>query len=150
MALCDGNTRKASERLALRGAEIPYRTLQEWKTSRASRYADIRERTLAQVHERMAAECEALVEAEAKVEWDLVKHLGGNIEELNPKDAAGAIRNMATARGINTDKRAVLRGQPTEIVEHRNADDLLRRLQSMGIIEPSKPTIEGTAQEITQ
>jgi hypothetical protein len=33
--------------------------------------------------------------------------------------APGAIRNVATVKGINVDKAALLRGQQTDIVEHR-------------------------------
>jgi hypothetical protein len=40
--------------------------------------------------------------------------------KLAPRDQAGAIRNVATGYGIEIDKAALLRGQPTEIVEHRH------------------------------
>ena len=41
--------------------------------------------------------------------------------KLEPRDQAGAIRNVSVVKALNVDKAALLRGQPTEIVEHRQS-----------------------------
>jgi hypothetical protein len=63
-----------------------------------------------------------------------------------------AARNVATVGGIDRDKAAMLRGEPTEIVEHRDGGEILRELQARGYkltrdMEVAI-AIDGTAEEI--
>lgn len=49
------------------------------------------------------------------------------------------MRDLATGRGISTDKAAALRGDPAAIVEHRSDGErfkhLMAQLERLGVIE---------------
>ena len=70
---------------------------------------------------QIAAECEDTAEQAAELERRMLAKLGKDFEQIAPRDQAGAIRNVSTVKAINVDKAALLRGQPTEIVEHRQS-----------------------------
>ena len=75
----------------------------------------------------------------------MLAKLGEDFEKLPPRDQPGAIRNISTSKAINIDKAALLRGQPTEIVEHRQATAEL--WAEFAAMFPS--VVNGTAEEIT-
>jgi hypothetical protein len=60
----------------------------------------------------------------------------------------GALRNVETAKAINVDKSALLRGRPTQIVERRDAAELLRKLQATGVVALDLPAVDSTAEEV--
>lgn len=144
LAIADGNHRLAHRLLAENNTDIPAGTLYEWKTTHAERYEQIRADVLPKIRERMAAESEELAIAYAQLEREAIELLKPKLNDLRPNELAGVQRNLATSRAISVDKASVLRGMPTEITEHRNADELLRKLGSAlpGLI------VEGTAEEI--
>ena len=66
--------------------------------------------------------------------------LDGNLKDANL--ASGVAKNAALVLGIATDKKLTLEGRPTQITEHRDSDDILRSLKSMGIV------VDATYEEI--
>ena len=72
------------------------------------------------IHAKIAAECEDTAELAGQLERQMIVKLAKDYKQLAPRDQAGAIRNVSTTKAINVDKAALLRGQPTEIVEHRH------------------------------
>jgi hypothetical protein len=144
LAIADGNHRLASRLLAEHEQDIPAATLYHWKIDKAADYEQIKATILPQIREKMAAESEALAVAYAHMERETLERLNARIDELKPGELAQVATRIATSRGISVDKASVLRGMPTEITEHRNADELLRKLSTQlpGLI------VEGTAEEI--
>jgi hypothetical protein len=75
----------------------------------------------------------------------MIVKLAKDYKQLAPRDQAGAIRNVSTTKAINVDKPALLRGQPTEIVEHRqDVGELWAEFEAM-----SPGVVNGEAVEIT-
>ena len=129
LALCGGNWRRAGERLREQGFDIPPKTLESWKRqTHTQRYEETRARLLPRIQEKIAAEAEDLAIAYAETERQALEAF--DLSSLSPKDAAGAIRNLATAKAINVDKAQLMRGNPTQIVEKRDAGEILSKLKS--------------------
>ena len=147
VALCAGNTHRAHRQLEDRGLQIPRPTLEKW-TSRqhVERYERIREQVLPRIHAKLAAESEDLARAYAEAEHATLERFREELPNLRAHEAAGAVRNLATSRGISTDKANLLRNRPTAVVEHRQAEDIIRRLQAVGVLEEDE-LIEGTVEE---
>ena len=151
LALCDGNAAMAHRRLqALGQPTIPRTTLTGWLTSHADRYAEIQREIVPLIREGIARQNEALIIREGEIEGKLVerldKRLEGEPDAIPARDLPGAVRNLAVARGVNTDKASTLRGQPTEITEHRrDFVEIQRALEAKGI---SVEIVEGTAKEL--
>jgi hypothetical protein len=134
VAMCRGNTRRAARQLAAQGITIPRTTLETW-TNRLhpQRYADIQERVLPMIHQRMAEQSEELAQAYAEAEYEALAQLRRRVPDMRASDAASAVRNLATSRGISVDKAALLRGQPTAIEERRDVGEILFALERLGV-----------------
>lgn len=128
---------------ASRATGIPERTLARWVSeTHRDRYLAIRAETADTIHQTIAAETEDLVLEMAATRRKALQRLDANIDDLPPKDAAGAVKNLALAEAAGTDKALTLRGKATTITEHRHPDELYRELQRQGF------TIESTATEL--
>ena len=113
----------AAATLGIRPAEretgIPESTIRGWIDSYPERYAELREQEAPRWRARAAAAFEDVVEEMSAVEWELVKKMKDEAPDLQGKDVANALKSVSIAKGINTDKANVLRGQPAATVEHR-------------------------------
>jgi hypothetical protein len=65
-------------------------------------------------------------EVERKALDKQLKALDGTV-----KDASASARNAAVVKGVNVDKLLTLSGRPSKVVEHRQADDLIRKLKTI-------------------
>jgi hypothetical protein len=146
VALCGGNTHHAARNLKAAGMPVPRRTLRTWvERTQVERYLRLRAELVPRIHAKIAQECEDSAELAGQLERRMLAKLGEDFEKLPPRDQPGAIRNVATVKGINVDKAALLRGQPTEIVEHRR--DVGELWAEFAAMFPS--VVNGTAEEIT-
>jgi hypothetical protein len=139
----------AAATLGLRPAEretgIPESTLRGWIDNYPERYSQIRTEEAPKWRERAAAAFEDVVEGLTDVEWDLLKRMKEQAESLDGKDTANALKNVAIAKGINTDKANVLRGMPAATTEHKFSFELVTK--AIAALE-AMDTVEGTAEEI--
>jgi hypothetical protein len=145
-ALCDGNTHAAHRNLKAQGINIPRPTIEGWvRRVHSQRYQQLRAELVPRIHAKIAAECEDTAELAGQLEREMLVKLAKDYKELAPRDQAGAIRNVSTTKAINVDKAALLRGQPTEIVEHRHsAAELWAEFEAM-----FPGVVNGEAVEIT-
>jgi len=151
VALCGGNARRASRELEEKGLKIPRTTLQKWSQSQhVERYTELRREVMPRIHDRMARESEDLAIEYGEAERKTLERYLQVVPELKPAEAAGAARNMATSRGIATDKALLLRGRPSEITEHRNVGEIIRALKAKGatVTLPTGGVLEGSAEEV--
>jgi hypothetical protein len=149
LALCAGNTRRASAELRAVNIEVGQSTLHKWRTGlHCERYERLYRQQLPRISERVAQRCEELAESQAELAARLVHEIGRNMAEIPARDLPGALRNVETAKAINVDKSALLRGRPTQIVERRDASELLRKLQATGVV--SVGDVDATAEEVEQ
>lgn len=97
------------------------------------------------IHAKIAEQCEDTAELAGELERQMIVKLAKDFKQLAPRDQAGAIRNVSTTKAINVDKAALLRGQPTEIVEHRHdVGELWAEFEAM-----FPGVVNGEATEIT-
>lgn len=141
LALCAGHGKRAEEMLREDGHPIPASTLLTWTRTKPERYAKAQRRVYHQLQSRMAGELERLSARAISIEDKLLDRIERETEEIPARDLAGALRNVATAQGISTDKFRLLRDQPAAVVEHRNADEILNKWRAAGLI------VEGTVEE---
>lgn len=124
---------------------IPESTLTWWRRHiHADRYQRIRAEMLPRIQEEMAQQAEAAALEQGEVAMELLEQLKSRISEMRPVDAANALRNVETAKGINVDKTLVLRGQPNQIVEHRDTSqilDAIKRRFPSGVVDADSEDI---------
>lgn len=134
VALAAGNTRRAARQLKAQGYPIPRGTLSKWITStHPERYEHVRRAVLPRIREALAIEAEDLAREYAEAERLTLEKFRAELPNLRPHEAASALRNLATSRGISTDKANVLRERPAQITERRDVGELLAALARMGV-----------------
>jgi hypothetical protein len=157
IALTAGNCAEASRRLkrADEPLNVPSSTLKYWRGQQhTSTYESIREELQGRLRGILAAQAEDNARTAGELEADIMDRLKKEVAAGKPADVATiarAVREMATTKGINTDKALVLRGQPNVIEEKRSASEILNALQRkfpQGVID--EPVIDSTAEEITE
>jgi hypothetical protein len=151
LALCSGNTRRASAELRQHGLDVAHSTLHAWSHEQyPERYERIYKEQLPLVGQRAAQRFEELAERAAETQEQLINQTDGKLTEIPARDLPGAVRNMATAMGINHDKAALLRGKPTAIVQRgSDAAGLLRKWEAQGLAKVDKGfDAEATAEDL--
>lgn len=134
IALVAGNTRRAARELKAQGHPVPRTTLSSWQDIHADRLAELRRDVVPQIQARMAQQSEDLAERQVEAQHKAIDRFLIKVAELGPRDAASAVRDMAVSRAVNIDKAQLLRGQPTEIVQHDVQADI-RALVAGGVAE---------------
>lgn len=147
LALCGGDAARAEAQLTEQGQRVPDSTLQAWRdTFHPERYRDICTDLAPQIEARVVH-----LQRELAVRATEGALLAANLERTRiengeVKDAASSARNLSTVAGIAVDKILSLTGRPTSITEHRNADQVLGRLERLGLL---KADVDSTATEVT-
>ena len=148
LALASGNSRRASAMLKERGQKVPHTTLDTWKhRTHPERYERIQADTLPKVRARLADEMEALAQDQIDLEAEITKRLRERLGEIPDRDLSGSLRNVAVAKGINMDKTAPIRGEPTQIIGSpvERAEDALAALRRHGLlVEAEAVEVEGS------
>lgn len=120
-------------------------TLTKWRDeTHSNRYDEIRARMLPRLQQKMTEEAEYLAIREADLAHELLDRVESGIGSLTAKDAALALVKVETAKAINVDKSQLLRGNPTQIVEKRDPEEILRSLAKRF----PQLVVEGTAEEL--
>lgn len=153
LALCNGSSRLASERLALEGIEIPFTTLQSWKTHiHKDRYLEIEKNVQNEVWARTARHWRRVIEKAADATAQAVDAASNAITAKESKDAAQyatAAQRLSLAGGISHDKAAAADGRPSLITENRSLTELARGLSRYaGVLKVNAESIESTATEL--
>jgi hypothetical protein len=133
LAWMSGNSRRAASLLATQQVHIPASTLADWTKRYPDRYARVRVETLPRLNADLAEQHTALAQAGMDLEDELRRKIVEQQAEIPARDLPGALRNVATSTGIHSDKARILRGEPTQIVEHKDPLALLRSLRSKGV-----------------
>jgi hypothetical protein len=68
------------------------------------------------------------------------------LNEGRVRDPSRVARDLSQVATQSVDKRLALQGRPTQIVENRNVDEMIRSLEGLGVAK--QVTIETTAMEI--
>src|SRR3954447_512555 len=121
LAMQQGNCARAARALGDDGIEVSERTLRNWKDTPA--YVSVQRDVLPKVQARLAGRYEEAAALAIDKTTDALD--GFTTDGLKPAEAAGAARNLMTTAGIAQDKANLLRGQPTEITERRDPQQIL-------------------------
>lgn len=147
LALNAGRPRKAADQLAAQfDMPIDEATLRYWRDkTHTERYAALASEAQAKVRERAAAQFERVVFAATDTELDILDQFNAALQagEIPAKELPGAARNIATVKGINADKAALARNQPTQVVEIRGAEELYAAMRGLGV-----DVIDSTTEDI--
>lgn len=123
------------------GISISPNKLIEW---RDDTYVDRYERNREALVVRLAEEAEGLAHEYAAIERQVAARLRDSVDEIDPRDLAGTLRNVSTARGISLTNANVLRGRPTSITETRGAEDIMRALAyKLGVVDSTATEVTG-------
>ena len=93
---------------------------------------------------------EALAQDQIDLEAEITKRLRERLGEIPDRDLSGSLRNVAVAKGINIDKTAPIRGEPTQIIGSpvERAEDALAVLRRHGLlVEAEAAEVEGSEVE---
>lgn len=140
-----GAATRAATALEQQGHHIPERTLADWRTRHADRYHEIANQHARRVEDVIVQQARDAALMAGALEQDLMHRLATKAGELEAKDLANSVKNVTTTKGINVDKFLTLTGRPNHVTEHRNADELLRKLDALKV-----HAIQGEATEQPQ
>jgi hypothetical protein len=146
LALCSGHRERAAELVKETGLEIPAETIRSWANrTRVEDYARIREQVAPRLQAELAEVHEALATGAAELEAKTINRLDQRLDQgdVEDKDLANILKNLAIAGGVHVDKAQLLKNLPTVIVK-RDASEVLRKLQSRGIVVDAE-VVEETA-----
>ena len=153
IAACDGSLKQAVEALAAKGIQAERGALKALKNyAMPAEYRRICTELASQKEEAQAAEHEYRARQALDAEEVYLRRAKKELPNVPARDLPGAVRNFATAAGIHSDKARVLRGQPTTITETRSAQDIVRRLVEMKVLEAGalEPFVDSTAEVISE
>lgn len=144
LALSNGNQNMASRRTGISQA-----TIRGWAKKWPERYEEIKA-NLAPILEALAVEQSRrnMLRA-AEVNGDLLEKASEATEVGNTDDVVKymkAFQSGSIGQGIQTEKTLLLSGRPTEILEKRDTQQILKDL---GDIAPGLLTVEGSAIDVT-
>lgn len=132
-----GDTEKAAKRTGLKA-----RTIRHWRNVHAERYEHIVANRARLIDQACIEEFRTIVQEAAEVTLIAVRAERKNLEAGRTREPGQSALNMAKTAAQMADKVAMMEGRPTTIVEHRNADDILRALEAKGLV------VDATAEEL--
>ena len=150
LVLRAGDTKQAALDLQSQGFEIDQTTLRDWKREYKEEYDELSERLKSEIEESIIRGLrETVVMAESAerkaVEIALAElRRAEKQQNLRPADAAITANNLANIKSKSIDRLLTLTGRPSSIVESRDAETLLRKLQLSGVMKVNKGQDDGT------
>jgi hypothetical protein len=140
------STRSAAEAL-----EMPESTLRHWTTQPdyQERWVELRRINAPKWRERMAVPLEDIVDSYAELERKALEKAQTALENLDPKDVGNFLRSISWAKNHTAEAAGKLRGQPSQVVEHRvTAGQLEKGLAELEQLAKAAAAVESTAEEL--
>lgn len=137
VAICSGNTRRAAAELKRNGKPIPRTTLETWSRQRRDRLEEVERKVLPGLRMQLARENEDLASSLLDVMRENAAKLAEKVNDpdLSFKERSDAAYKLSLSQGIVVDKSLTLRGDPTQITEHRTVHETLNGLKRLGVVE---------------
>jgi hypothetical protein len=126
----EGNSLKAAETTGYSS-----RTIRDWAAKHHERLAAITQQRAQLIDQACIEEFRQIVLNGTRATQSAIEAAREEIANGQVRDAAATARNLATASAIAADKIALMEGRPTQIIEHRSSDDVLRDLERGGFID---------------
>lgn len=141
LAGCGGNAAEAARQLAAADAEpvpgkdvaaIPERTIREWRAGvHAGRFVELSQKHGRRIEESIAVQAREVLLRIGEVEILALEKTKEKLESGDVSDPSTVLRNLATTKGINTDKLMTLTGRPNVITHERSAEDILKAINEL-------------------
>lgn len=132
LARFNGNATRASKAL---GGYPERQTLRKWKKLHHARYLELQQEVIPQIRAAQAERAAELARKEATVEEEALALLRDNLVKLDPRDLGGALRNVATSKGINLTHMDKLQAPPERPADNaNNLVEAIAKLERMGVI----------------
>jgi hypothetical protein len=130
--IAGGNTRRAEQLLVEASyARIPRRTLRAWIANQhVARYRELQRDMRAEVAACRGDTHDALSEAYARLEWQLLDRLEGKVDEIPAGQLANSANRLAIGGAVHVDKARLFRSEPTEIRQVQSLPDLIRGINA--------------------
>lgn len=146
IALHGGAGAQTQRFLKTQGLQVSSRTLQRWQTDNKQRLAEITRENLPAIEQEILAGAIETIRSIDQAEQEAVALTRQQLKDGTVRDAAGALRNLSTSKGINTDKFLALLGRPVARVQHDVQGDL-RILRELGVLQSGSWDTDSTAIE---
>lgn len=140
LALMNGNVSRASAKVG-----VAPQTLTRWRDQFPERYEDIQARIAPMVEKQIVAQARLNSRKAAEVAEMLLEKVETAETNSDAAQAAKAFQQVSIGMGVQIDKTLLLEGRPTEILETRDAQAMLKELAE---IAPGL-TVNGTAIDVT-
>lgn len=139
-----GNANAASRALKAKGISVSGTTLTQWTREKYyDRYDKMREQYAAQLEGQLAHEYRDIARLAVEVEREALEYMREYMKSGKERDPSRAAANAATVAAKMTDKVMSLTGRPTQIVETRNTEEILRSLAAKGVFQlPEASVVE--------
>lgn len=148
LALCAGNSTQAARRLKEQGHEITRSSLERWRLyDKTDRYEEIRRQVVPRILDGIAAEAEDVIRTASSLELKLLTQLHDQADAGEIKDPSSALQKASVAKGINLTHLMPLRNKPSQIVEYRHAEDILREIEAI-VPGSVRYDVDGEAEEL--
>jgi hypothetical protein len=135
LALYGGNAARASQALAAEGRIVTPECLRKWQNEKYPvEYQRVVDELRGEIGSLVADGAMEIASAASDLEGKMMARLAEELHEVPATQLAKAALNMAQAKKTNVETARLLRDQPTEIVENRNAADAIEELTSLGVV----------------
>jgi hypothetical protein len=119
------------------GLTVPMGTLRTWRdTTHADTYSALQNQHGPAIEQAMVREVRDLARAAALAERLAIEKVTLELEKEHSRlDPAQAALSMSKVKDTNVNKLLALTGRPSQITEHRSANELLRALEARGVLK---------------
>ena len=135
LAACAGSSRRAVAILAERGVEIPEGTLRAWRSRMEDEYERLREEIAPKLEQELVRLARETAIYAAEVERKAIDQAEARLDSGKDIDPAKTAVAMSRIKATAIDRLFTLTGRPQTIIEHRRAEEMIRSLASLGVIE---------------
>lgn len=151
LALYADNPRRAAKALKDAGQDITKDQLEKWRSDHPDRYDAIRADVQSKVMSRLAATAENVASNAYEAMDMAIDQTRQKLVHGSVRDPSSTAANLAKTAQLATQQAALMRGQPTAIVETRSADEILKSLAGKLSIKPApKADADTTAEDVTE
>jgi hypothetical protein len=131
LAMLGGSTEKAGKELRAAGMNVTSRTLREWREKLyPGRYRDLCQRHARDIEGVIVRGSRAIAVRADEVTMLALEKARAQLKAGEARDPASVARNAAVTKAVNIDKMMLLEGRPTQVTEHRDADELMRAIRA--------------------
>ncbi len=144
IALASGSLDRARRMLADQGIEVSRHTLHNWRyVYHVDRYERIRAEVIPKLKAEEAELRTALATYQVEQALRAAELVAERVESMDDKSLLDALNKFNVGSGIQADKIAQLRGEPTSIIRHESVSEIERGLKRLGVVIEGEAVEEG-------